>query len=356
MVEEQAREGASVRRGRGGRGRRTGWLGRLVFLLVVALSSSCASPGVDVSDGFEAVPMNRVVPYPLPEELEERVAVIRIVDRPAPGFDPAALAAPRDRAWTAVAEIAQSVGASLVTEEDGESGRWGAAAADPHYAVGLRFFRHRFDSIWKPPLRLPWQTEADLAGKRGTCRHTAAIGLEVDLESLHAPEGVERLFSLSHSTEQTTKDLDPSCTLAPVTRDLLIERAVEEALACLEIPLGAALAPRGHLVAHERAIDGGRNLYRATIGANQGMTRGRKVEIRRQQRATTPSGAILRSEQVLAVGEVSDRIEPDAAWIVVDPSRAQDQLLDGDLVRPVFSKGLLSSLTGPDCDAILLVR
>ena len=59
---------------------------------------------------------------------------------------------------------------------------------------------------------------------------------------------------------------------------------------------------------------------------------------------------------MIAVGEVTDQVRPQMAWIAVDPSKATESLLDGDVVRPIFEEGLLSSLSGPDCEDILTER
>ena len=70
----------------------------------------------------------------------------------------------------------------------------------------------------------------------------------------------------------------------------------------------------------------------------------------------TPDGEGIREERVIATGGVTDRVRPQQAWIAADSSKASDTILDGDGVRPVYAEGLLSSLTGPDCDAILIER
>ncbi|NNL66709.1 MAG: hypothetical protein HKP30_10730 [Myxococcales bacterium] len=59
---------------------------------------------------------------------------------------------------------------------------------------------------------------------------------------------------------------------------------------------------------------------------------------------------------MIATGEVTDQVQAQLSWIAVDPAKATDTILDGDVVRPVFSEGLLSSLSGPDCDEILEAR
>ena len=44
------------------------------------------------------------------------------------------------------------------------------------------------------------------------------------------------------------------------------------------------------------------------------------------------------------------------AWVAIDPSRATDEILEGDVVRPIENESLLASLSGPNCGSILEVR
>lgn len=325
---------------------------------LLLLATGCLSTGPGANAEFEEIPMNRVVPYPSDQALAERALVVRLEERAADTAHPARLEALRAQLREALERLAAGVGATVVDETATDD--WGVpvgdGASDPHYALGVRFTGDRFESTWRKPFRLLWQTEEDLAGKPGTCTHVAHLAVELELESLHPPRGLERTYRLEHTAEQSTKDLDPSCTLPPVTRALLFETALEEALGCLDLPLGEALAPRGHVTAHRKLRGSERHVYRISLGTNQGLVRGDEVEIRREQRAQTPSGGELRTERVIAIGEVTDRIEAEHAWVAVDPGKAMDVLLDGDVVRPVFEESLLGSLTGPDCDSILQVR
>ena len=70
----------------------------------------------------------------------------------------------------------------------------------------------------------------------------------------------------------------------------------------------------------------------------------------------SPAGEETLDERVIAIGEVSDEVRPQQSWVAIDPAKASDTILDGDVVRPVFEEGLLSRLTGPDCGEILTER
>ncbi|MEM9175163.1 MAG: hypothetical protein AAGC67_08000, partial [Myxococcota bacterium] len=109
-------------------------------------------------------------------------------------------------------------------------------------------------------------------------------------------------------------------------------------------------------VGHRKAPGADRHIYRITLGSGQGLEPGDEVEVRREQRSMSPTGEETREERVIAKGAVTDQVRAQQAWVAIDPSKASETILDGDVVRPIFSEGLLSSLTGPDCEEILTER
>jgi hypothetical protein len=70
----------------------------------------------------------------------------------------------------------------------------------------------------------------------------------------------------------------------------------------------------------------------------------------------SPSGEESRSERVIVLGRVTDQVSAQASWVAVDPSKATTEIFEGDVVRPLESEGLLDSLSGPNCGAILEER
>jgi hypothetical protein len=129
-----------------------------------------------------------------------------------------------------------------------------------------------------------------------------------------------------------------------------------ESLGCLRSPIDRLLAPRGHVVAHRNSPESDQDLYQISLGRRQGLEFGEAVEILREQHAARPSGEAWRSERVIARGVVTDQIDDESAWVALDGSRTQDVILEGDVIKPVLSEGLLLSLSGPDCSEILEVR
>jgi len=352
------------------RGMSTGrLLGVSISLCLLATSFGCASGRVANLDAYDEIPMNRVVPYPSEDELRKRAYEIVIIDRPAVGIDESLLEKPRAQVRRALEGLAADAGASVIDRSLGELGELrtegvlgeleGRASEDvtgADYALATRFSNYRYTASWTKPFKLLWQSEEDIANKPGTCTHQADVEVDIQMIEIGSNDKVTKTYELEHAVSQKNKDLDPACTIAPVTLGVLFEKALDEALSCLDYPLAEQLAPRGHLTAHRKAPSGDRHIYRISLGTVQGMAPGDTVEIRREQRSTSPTGEEARTERVIAKGEVTDQVMSEMAWIAMDPAKASEPVLDGDVVRPTKTEGLLSSLSGPDCDSILTER
>jgi hypothetical protein len=350
-----------------------GSMGRgLARVLVAGLifgSIGCVSPGVLNLDAYQDIPMNRVVPYPTHDELTNRAFEIVIVDRPAAGIDDRTLETARAQIRRGLEKISTTAGASVIDRSlqdlgalrtEGAlselNGRRNESLTGADFALATRFSTYRYSSTWSKPFKFLWQSEEDVAGKPGTCRHRVEIQVEVQVIEVGTNDRIERTFALKHQVEQKNKDLDPACTIAPVTLSVLFETALDDALACLSRPLSARLAPRGHITAHRKAPEAERHLYRISLGSEQGILPGDAVEIRREQRSLSPNGDESRTERVLTLGRVSDQVMAQYSWAAIDPSKAEGEILDGDVVRPLEDESLLSSLSGPNCGSILEER
>ena len=339
------------------------------FLGIVASGSGCISPSVSDLDAYQEIAMSRVVPYPTQEELRRRAFEVVVVDRPSVDLDEMTLETPRAQVRRNLEGIASASGAAIIDRSQQGlgairtegvlselGGPEGEMVRQADYALATRFSTYRYVSTWKKPFTFPWQSEDDVANEPGTCNHLVDIGLEVQLIEIGMKDRVEKTFALEHSAEQENKDLDESCTIAPVTLSVLFESALDEALSCLDHPLGALLSPRGHITAHRKAPEAERHIYRVSIGSAQGIVQGDTVEIRREQRVMSPNGEETRSERVISLGRVTDQVTADQSWVAIDPSKAIGEILEGDVVRPVETEGLLESLSGPNCGSILVQR
>jgi hypothetical protein len=352
----------------GGRGLRSSLRAAVGAVAISAIASvvGCASGRVSDLDAYDKIPMNKVVPYPSKQELRKRAYEIIVVDRPAVGIEESMLEKPRAQVRRALEGLATKAGAAVIDRslQDiggirtegvlGElEGREAEDVSGADYALATRFSNYRYTSTWKRPFKFLWQTPEDVANKPGTCTHKAEIEIDVQVIEIGSNDHVAKTFALKHSLDQKNKDLDKACTIAPVTLGVLFETVIDEAVGCLNIPLGTLLAPRGHLTQHRKAPGAERHIYEISLGSVHGIETGELIEIRREQRSMSPSGEETSSERVIALAEVTDQVMEQSSWIAADPTKASDTLLDGDVVRPRLAEGLLSSLSGPDCGDIL---
>lgn len=341
----------------------------MASLVFVSSILGCASSRVSDLDAYEKIPMNRVVPYPSKEELRKRAFEIVVVDRPSAAVDDSTLQIPRAQVRRGLEGIAASAGAGVIDRSLQEvsairtegilselDGRAADAVTGADYALATRFSTYRYASTWEKPFQFVWQSAEDVAAKPGQCSHTVDVEFDVQVIQIGTNDRIEKTFALEHTAGMQTKDLDSACSLAPASLSVLYETTIDEALGCLELPLGRLLSPRGHISAHRKAPEAERHIFRASLGSAQGIQQGDTVEIRREQRTMSPSGEESRSERVITLGRVTDQVTEQASWVAVDLSKLTGDILDGDIVRPVEKESLLASLSGPNCRSILEVR
>lgn len=368
LLKEQSKESIGV----AGFGRGVGFVGGtggMVAGAALALAlSGCAKPAVSDLDAYQVVPMDRVVPYPSEAELGKRVFEVVVVDRPADGLDEQMLVKPRSQVRVGLEKIAASYGAAVADRsKPGDGVRTDRPLSEFHgvdaavvpgrdFTISTRFTTYRHEAVWIKPMKLPWQSEADLAEKPGTCTHTAEVAFDVLLVEKGWEDTIRQTYLLSHKAIQQNKDLDQACTIAPVNVETLFETAIAEALGCLELPLGNRVSPRGHVLAHRKAREGESHIYRISLGADQGIDAGEPVEFRRVEVSKAPDGNEQRNERVIATGPATDQISAQDSWIAVAVDDVKSPILEGDVVRRYFQNDLITNLSGPNCKLILVER
>lgn len=356
-----------------GFGRRVGFFGPAGGIVASALIglglSSCAKPVVSDLDAYQVVPMDRAVPFPSDEELALRVFEVVVVDRPAEGIDEQVLRKARSQVRVGLEKIAASYGAAVGdrstpgfegVRSDRPDPRFEGvdvtAVSSRDYSISTRFTTFRHAAVWSKPTKLPWQSEADLAKKPGSCTHTAEVAFDVAIFEKGWEDKLAHTYLLTHKAKQENNDLDQACTIAPVTVDTLFETAIAEALGCIELPLGNRVAPRGHVLAHRQSRDGVSQIYQVSLGADQGVDSGEPLEIRRVEITKAADDSEIRSERVIAKGAATDQISAQDSWIAVNADDVKSPIREGDVVRRYFQRDLIANLSGPNCKLILSER
>lgn len=336
---------------------------------LLCAGAGCVKPDVSDLDAYQTIPMGRAVPYPSEQERSQRVFSVAVVERPAEGVAEAGLAGAREQVREGLEQFVRSYGAALIAPAaagaqenaaDGAGSEFAGvdagAAGSTDYALSVRFTNYRHFAVFEKPSKLPWQTPEEIAKKPGTCTHTAEVAFDVALVQKGWEDVVRRTWLVTHAAEQENKDLDPACTISPATIDTLHESAIAEALACLEIPVATRISPRGHVLAHRKAKDAETHIFQVSLGTEQGVDPGEPLEIRRVELSRGADGSEIRTETPIAEGVATQQIAPQDTWVAIDLADADKEILEGDVVKRVFSKGLLGNLTGPDCKKILAER
>lgn len=338
-------------------------------VLLTGLGSGCAKPDVSDLEAYEVVPMGKAMPAPSEEERGKRVFEVAVVDRPSEGLDEARLHKSRTQVRHGVEKIAASHGAAVIEPSgpEDEALRTDQAVSPfadlevetirtGDYTLSARFSNYHHAAKWTKPAKLPWQTAEEAAKKPGTCTHTAEVAFDVAVVETTWEPVVRRTYLLNHRATQESKDLDPACTISRVTIESLFETAIDEALACLDIPLGSRISPRGHVLAHRKAKDGETHIFQVSLGTEQGVDPEEPLEFRRVELSKGPLGEEIRTETVIATGIATHQITAQDTWVAVALDDVKKEILEGDVVKRVFAKGLLGDLTGPDCKKILAER
>ncbi|MBW2423388.1 MAG: hypothetical protein JRG86_04030, partial [Deltaproteobacteria bacterium] len=213
-----------------------------VLLLTLALGGplACGRSHVANLEGFDELPLNRVVPYPSAEERRIRAHAIRIVEGRSAEIDEELLAEAQRRVQRRLEGIAEEAGALVIdepAEEDTAAERTARkrrgrrALQKPDLEVSTRFAKHHHFALWRPPIKLPWQTDEEVAGRSGICTHVVEIELELTLVGIdREQEFPTRIFVLTHSSERKAKQLESSCPIESVALGLVFEKAIDEEL------------------------------------------------------------------------------------------------------------------------------
>jgi hypothetical protein len=302
------------------------WIAALAVLL-----AACATGSVGEPEQYQPVPLNKVYPYPSAEELSEITSRVSLARRSAAGL-------PTDQVETSFLLIEQRLSGFLDETGAGIVDRGG------DYVLLADISGFEYSASWKKPTNWLFKSEEEMASKPGTCTHRAEVVIGVEAFRGSERQHPAKSYTLRHSGEGKTENLDRTCPYGDLQRQTLFEGVIEEALQCLRIPVQNFFAPRGHVLEHRQTAEGGDHIFKTSLGSEQGVGASQRVEIYRVQLSTAADGSRARDERMIAEGEVTDGVGPDHSWISVDPSKASQPLLDGDAVRPVyretFTKGL----------------
>lgn len=337
---------------------------RLLLAGLAAGVAACAGTNIGSPNDYEKVPLNRVFPYPTPEELAQQKTEVTLAthfgaELPASDVGPS-MTVVQQR----LLRVLQEAGARVIdrsldplkdvrrdlTQKHKKSR---ANHLDVDWVLISRITQYDVTATYEPPSGL-FKSQEELASDPGTCTHKGVV--QVDIKAFVLPgDDVRATFSLKNEGEFEQSSYDESCPVDAAREQVLMDGVLEEALGCIGTTVKNQFSPRGYLEEHRVSPAGNRHIYRTSLGKSNGARPGLELSIFRVQYMTTADGAQDREERRIGTAVVTDQIGEDHSWVAVDPGDVEQTLLAGDLVRAVYSDSFTEGLGFDGCNRILKV-
>ncbi len=335
---------------------------RRFWPLAAILLTACAGNQIGSPTDYESVQLNRVYPYPSPEEVARQKTQVVLASHyttelPAEVVGESMTAVQQD-----LLALLDEAGARVIDRslDDLAEIRRDMTAAyrkrkskyDADRALVSRISRYDHYASYDPPSGL-FKSEEELAAEPGTCTHTGEI--EVDIKALAIPtdETARATFTLRNKTEFEQEDFDESCPIEDERRIALLEEALQEAMPCLAVPVKNEFAPRGYIEEHRQSGAGNVHIFKTSLGAKNGAKEGLELAIFRVQYMTTADGQQDREERQIGTAIISDQIGPDHSWVLIDVGNVEQKVLAGDTVRAVYADSFTADLGIGGCSSML---
>jgi curli biogenesis system outer membrane secretion channel CsgG len=119
--------------------------------------------------------------------------------------------------------------------------------------------------------------------------------------------------------------------------DNLIRKAAEEAVADAEIDIKNFFARKGYIL-EKRVLDN-KSIFKISLGSSDGIKQNDKFEVVGQFESENPiTNEIEIERKIIAVGTVSDLIDPKSSWVVIDDAKKTEAIRLGDSVKLKYKK------------------
>ena len=119
--------------------------------------------------------------------------------------------------------------------------------------------------------------------------------------------------------------------------DNLVRRAGEDAIDNISEDIRNALAQKGYIL--EKRVYEKKTIFKVSLGSSNGVQHGDKFEISGQyENENAITGKVEVERRIIAQGQVTDKIEEKACWVVVDDAKKVEQIRLGDMVKLKYKK------------------
>ncbi len=119
--------------------------------------------------------------------------------------------------------------------------------------------------------------------------------------------------------------------------DNLVRKAAEEAVIDVEVDIKNFFARKGYVL--EKRILDNKSIFKISLGSSDGIKQNDKFEVIGQFETENPiTNEVEIERKIIAVGTVSDLIDPKSSWVVIDDSKKSEAIRLGDSVKLKYKK------------------
>jgi hypothetical protein len=320
----------------------TAWLAGSLLVL-----GGCATTQVDDPGSWPAVPIQKAQFMPSDEVLSDpnainrRTRVIVMQARDSASFRGQGLAEHASSGLEAllgsqggVEVIDRKLGDKLdselkLIEVRGTSAQGYSGPAVADYAVTVELGPSNFSSPFAEAVLLPQKDKPPIVLSPRGFVHTGKAAMTVRLYELPSM----RLVLQEGLEGSITKNGQP-IPLQGSQGLAFVRDAITDAIGDVKGKLLTELSPRGYIV--DRRSKDKKSIFRALISRQTGAKQGDVVEIFSLRQNVIEIGSVRRttSEEVrVATGRVTNNINNDFSWIIIDDEKQAAQVRQGDVVR-----------------------
>lgn len=125
--------------------------------------------------------------------------------------------------------------------------------------------------------------------------------------------------------------------------DGLVRKASQEAIKDISVQMKNIFSKTGYIL--EKRSIGKKSIFKVSIGRIDGIKKGDSFEIIGKYEVENQiTGDAEIERRVIAKGRVSDKIDPESSWVVIDDNESINQIRIGDKVKLVYKHSFFSKI------------
>ncbi len=125
--------------------------------------------------------------------------------------------------------------------------------------------------------------------------------------------------------------------------DNLVRNAAQAALNDIDTDLRNELSAIGYIL--EKRVYKNKEIFKINLGSNNGLAKGDNFEVTGKYEVENPlTNKSEIEKRVIAHGKVSDKIDPDNSWVIIDDKEEARNIRIGDVVKMKYESGFFAKI------------